>query len=446
MTDTTPTEPAPTEHAPAEPVLTGPFSATASTAGTTAEPPPNSAFMRSIYWLTSANAFIISALSIFTALVIGAILIVVANRDVMSKFGYFFAAPGDALASAWAAIWDAYKNLFIGAVFDAGAANTQHAFYPLSETLTYATPLMFTGLAVAFAFRGGLFNIGAQGQAIIGVIVAGLLGFNLHLPIVLHLIVALIGGAVGGAIWGFIPGFLKARTGAHEVIVTIMLNYIALGFLGWLIVQKGVQDPTVTFAISKTVDDSATLPRFFGDGSLLHIGSGTLLRVHFGLIVAILAVIVAAWLLNRSTFGFEVRAVGLNPDASRTAGMSVARTYTIVMVVAGALAGLGGASVLLGTAHHLTGQVVGNIGFDGITVALLGRTKPWGVVLAALLFGGLTAGGNRMQLFAGVTVDLVTVLQALIVIFIAAPALIKAIYRLRASRSGTVTTNLAKGW
>ncbi len=400
--------------------------------------PPQSGLRRTIYWLTSANAFVVSLLSIFTALVIGALLIIVADRDVMSKFGYFFAAPGDAVSSAWAAVWDAYKNLFLGAIFDPGAADLTHRFYPLSETLTYATPLIFTGLSVAFAFRGGLFNIGAQGQAIMGTVGAGLVGFELRLPIVLHLILALLGGAVAGGLWGFIPGFLKARTGAHEVIVTIMLNYVALGFIGWVIVQKGVHDPQRTDAISKTVDSSANLP--------LLLGSDSPLRAHLGLFVALAIVAVVAWLLSRSTFGFEVRAVGLNPDASRTAGMSVGRTYTIVMVVAGALAGLGGASILLGTAHSLTGQVAGNIGFDGITVALLGRTKPWGVVLAALLFGGLTAGGNRMQSFAGVTVDLVFVLQALIVIFIAAPALIKSIYRLRADRSGHLATNLAKGW
>lgn len=405
---------------------------------------PKSRGYRFVTWLTSTNPVTVSILSVFSALVIGAVLIVLGNRDVMSQFSYFFAQPGTALSSAWSAVWDAYRNLFMGAVFDPstvsgaidGTNSWSRALAPISETLTYATPLIFTGLAVAFAFRGGLFNIGAQGQAVFGAIVAGLVGFELRLPVVLHLILALLGGAVGGALLGAIPGVLKARTGAHEVIVTIMLNYMAILFLGWTITQHGVQDPNRTDAISKTVRHNALLPPIFGSQ----------LRVHLGLIVGVLVVAVIAWLLNRSTFGFELRAVGSNPDAARTAGMSVGRTYTMVMVTAGALAGLGGASVLLGTAHTLTAQVVGNIGFDGITVALLGRTKPWGVALAALLFGGLYAGGNRMQSFAGVTVDLVFVLQALIVIFIAAPALIKSIYRLRVDQSAQLQTSLAKGW
>jgi general nucleoside transport system permease protein len=394
--------------------------------------------------LISASPFTVTVLSVFSALVVGAILIVLSNRPVMSEYGYFFAQPSAALSDSWSAIWAAYSNLFEGAVFDpstvsgafTGDNSWSEALFPISETLKYTAPLIFTGLAVALAFRGGLFNIGAQGQAIFGAIGAGLIGFELHLPIVLHLIVALIGGAAGGALWGFIPGILKARTGAHEVIVTIMLNNIAMLFLGWMITQKGVQDPSRTDAISKPVHSSAQLPPILGSG----------LNANLGLIIGLAAVVGVGWLLNRSTFGFELRAVGSNPDASRTAGMSVAWTYTLAMVAAGALAGLGGATVLLGTANQLTAQVVGNIGFDGITVALLGRGKPWGVVWSALLFGGLYAGGNRMQSYTGVTVDLVAVLQAVIVIFIAAPMLIKAIYRLRADKSSTLATNLAKGW
>ena len=199
----------------------------------------------------------------------------------------------------------------------------------------------------------------------------------------LHLILALLGGIVGGAIWGGTVGFLKARTGAHEVIVTIMMNYIALYFLSWLITQKGVQDPTRTDAISKTDPRAARRCRR---------SSARSLSANLGLILGLAAVVGIGWLLSRSTFGFELRAVGANPNAARTAGMSVGRTYTLAMLIAGALAGLGGATILLGTAHQLTGAVVGNIGFDGITVALLGRGKPWGVVWAALLFGGVQRG------------------------------------------------------
>ena len=203
---------------------------------------------------------------------------------------------------------------------------------------------------MALAFRGGLFNIGAQGQATLGVILAALAGFLLPLPPVLHLIVALLAGALGGAIWGFIPGFLKARTGAHEVITTIMLNYVAVYLLSWLILQNGVHDPNRTDAISQPVDSSAQLPRLLGGD----------LRVHAGILLAVLATWAVAWLLNRSTFGFELRAVGANPDAARTAGISVTRTYMLLMVISGALAGLGGANMVLGsTANALTPLVVG---------------------------------------------------------------------------------------
>jgi simple sugar transport system permease protein len=269
-----------------------------------------------------------------------------------------------------------------------------------------------------------------------GAILAAWVGFAWHLPPGIHLLVAVIAGLIGGAIWGGVVGLLKARTGAHEVIVTIMLNYIALQFLYWLIRQRGVHDPARSDPISKAVRDSARLP---------HLG-GADLRWNLGILLGLLAAAGVAWLLQRSTTGFELRAVGLNPNAARTAGMSVGRTYVVVMVLSGALAGLGGATQLLGTAYTLTPAVGATIGFDGITVALLGRGKPWGVALSALLFGALHAGGNRMQSYSHVAIDLVTVVQAVIVIFIAAPALVKEIFRLRAVRTGTSTGNLAKGW
>ncbi|WP_428961964.1 ABC transporter permease [Micromonospora fluostatini] len=387
--------------------------------------------------LWAANTFTVTLLSLFLAMVVGAVLMIVSDPEVVATYSYFTARPGDALQASWALVSDAYANMFRGAVFDPGAVGFQAAMSPISETLTYTAPLVFTGLSVALAFRGGLFNIGAQGQATMGVILAALAGFLLPLPPGLHLAVAVLAGALGGAIWGFIPGILKARTGAHEVINTIMLNYIAMYFLTWLIVQKGVQDPNRTDAISRSVDASAQLPRLFGDT----------LRAHSGIILAVLATWAVAWLLNRSTLGFELRAVGANPDAARTAGISVTRTYVLIMVFAGVLAGLGGSNMVLGsTATALTPLVVAQIGFDGILVALLGRVKPWGVALAALLFGALQAGGNRMQSYAGISLELGTVLQALIVIFIAAPALVKAIFQLRAARAARLQTSLAKGW
>ncbi len=394
--------------------------------------------------LWSTNTVVVSVLAVVLALVIGAFLIVISDEEVRASYGYLFTAPGDALSASWQAIAEAYANLFKGSVVDpatiGGASSGDNTwelvFYPISETLTYATPLVFSGLAVALAFRGGLFNIGGQGQAILGAIGAGLLGFLLPLPPVLHLVVALLGGLIAGAAFGFVPGVLKARAGAHEVITTIMLNYVALFFLSWLIIQKGIQDPGRSDAISRPID---------GDARLTHL-LGTNLRVHLGVLLAVAVTAAVAWLLGRSTLGFELRAVGANPNAARTAGMSVTRTYVLGMTISGALAGLGGAMMVQGTAYNLTVLVAGQIGFNGILVALLGRAKPWGVALGALLFGALQAGGNRMQSYSGISVELVTVLQALIVIFIAAPAFVKTIFQLRAARASQLETSLARGW
>ncbi|MCA2213873.1 ABC transporter permease [Jidongwangia harbinensis] len=400
--------------------------------------PGDSFLSHFVHNLWAANTFTVTVLSILLALLIGAVLIVVSDSAVLDTFGYFTARPSDALTASWNAVSTAYADLFKGAVFDPETVRTgtwREALAPISETLTYAAPLVFTGLSVAVAFRGGLFNIGGQGQAVIGTIAAAVAGFSFGLPIVLNLLVALIVGLAGGALWGFIPGILKARTGAHEVITTIMLNYTAGLFLTWLILQKGVQDPGRTDAISKAVAESAQLPSL-----------GGALRVNLGIVLAVLVTAAVAWMLNRSAFGFELRAVGANPAAARTAGISVGRTYTLLMVVAGGLAGLGGATQVLGTAYSLTPAVAGNIGFDGLLVALLGRNRPWGTLLAAVLFGALRAGGNRMQSFSGISLELVTVLQALIVIFIAAPALVKTIFHLRAARSARLGASMAKGW
>jgi ABC-type uncharacterized transport system permease subunit len=430
----------------------GPVGTVDSSGAATHTPPPApkdrpgdndtflSHFVRNLW---SANTVTVTILSIVLAMIIGAVLIVVSDSDVLATFKYFTARPSDALNGSWIVIRTAYADMFKGAVFDPasisawfnGTGTWQTALTPISETLTYAAPLVFTGLSVALAFRGGLFNIGGQGQAVVGCIAAGVAGFAFGLPVGLALIVALLAGLLGGALWGFIPGILKARTGAHEVITTIMLNYVATLFLGWLILQKGVQAPGRSDAISKNVREAAQLPSF-----------GGALRVHLGIVLAVLVTAAVAWLLNRSAFGFELRAVGANPAAARTAGISVARTYALLMVVAGGLAGLGGATQVLGTAYALTPQVAGNIGFDGLLVALLGRNRPWGTLLAAVLFGALRAGGNLMQVDAQISLELVTVLQALIVIFIAAPALVKAIFQLRAARSARLGTSMAKGW
>ena len=273
------------------------------------------------------------------------------------------------------------------------------------------------------AFRAGLFNIGGQGQLIAGAICAGWVGFTWHLPVLLHLLVAMIAGLVGGAIWGGIAGWLKAQTGAHEVISTIMLNYIALYLLFYLLSVPGFQAEGSNQAISIPIDATARFPRLFGSG----------LSVNGSLVVALLAALACWWLLTRSTLGFRLRAVGANQFAARTAGMNVGGSYVTVMLIAGALSGLAGSAQALGGNNvAITGDVDASIGFDAITVALLGRASPGGTVLAGILFGALRAGAVRMQAETGVPTEIVQVIQSVIVLFIAAPALIRAIFRLRA--------------
>ena len=392
----------------------------------------------------TGNSAVVTVLAILLALVVGALLIALSDTEVITRFGYFFSAPGDALSQAWLDIRSAYAALFSGAVVNPadvsaavhGQGTWSAVFGPISETVVTATPLICAGLSVSLAFRAGLFNIGAEGQVIAGAIAAGYVGFAVSLPPVLHVAVAIAAGLAGGAVWGFLAGWLKARTGAHEVITTIMLNYVALNLLLYLLGTAAFQRPGRSDPISFVVHDDARLPHL----------AGSSLRLHLGIVLALLAALFMWWLLSRSTLGFELRAVGSNADAARTAGMSVGRGYTVAMLIAGVFAGLAGVSQVLGTAYTLTPGISANIGFDAITVALLGRAGPTGTVLAGLLFGALRAGGVQMQAQTGVSVEMVTVVQSLIVIFIAAPPLVRAIFRLRGPRAGSQTATLAKGW
>jgi simple sugar transport system permease protein len=309
-------------------------------------------------------------------------------------------------------------------------------FNPLSETAVNATPLILTGLSVGLAFRAGLFNIGAAGQWVGGAILATWLGFGVSLPPVIHVVVCVLGGFVGGAVIGWIVGELKARTGAHEVVVTIMLNYVMYYFLSYILGTKAMQQHGRTDLIS---------PLIAADARLWHI-AGPSLRVNAGFLLALAAAVGVWWLLARSTIGFEFRTVGANPSAARTAGMSVERTWVLAMLLAGGLAGLAASTVIQGTDYQLNFQSYGTYGFDGITVALLGRARPLGIVLSALLFGALHAGGTQMQAANQTPLDIVTVIQALIVLFVAAPPLIRAIFRLREARAAGIGETVARGW
>jgi simple sugar transport system permease protein len=393
--------------------------------------------------VTQGSPAVVTALAIFAALFVGALIIAFSDTTVLHAWGSFFSAPGAAIAAAWQSVAAAYSALFEGAIvnphtiaaaFHGGSVGA--IFYPLSQTASQATPLVLTGLSVALAFRAGLFNIGAASQWIGGAIVVTYLGFAVSLPPVIHVIVCLAGGFAGGAVMGWLVGDLKARTGAHEVIVTIMLNYVMYNLLSYLLgTHSALQLPHQSNLISPTIASDAQLP---------HVG-GPPPQVGVGFLVALAAAGGMWWLLSRSTTGFQFRAVGANPSAARSAGMSVGRTWAMAMLLAGGLAGLSGAVTIQGTFYSLNFQSYGSYGIDGITVALLGRAKPLGVVLAALLFGALNAGSTIMQAATSVPVDITEVIQGLIVLFVAAPPLIRAVFRLRQARA-TGLEAVAKGW
>lgn len=354
------------------------------------------------------------------AFIVGGILIAFTDPATQKAAGYFFARPMDAISAGWSAATDAYMALLQGSIYNPNGKTFAQQIRPITETLTMATPLIFAGLAIALSFRAGLFNIGAQGQIILGAIVSGWVALNAGLPLPLMIPLVLIGGLIGGAIWGGIIGVLKAKTGAHEVILSIMMNYIAANLLTYLLKTPVLQREGSANPISDQVGANAIFPLILGPS----------FRLHLGFIVAVLAVIFVSWILNRSTIGFRLRAVGANPNAARTAGISVASGYIIVMALSGALAGLAGTAQVSGTEKVLSTGVAGSLGFDAITVALLGRSTPWGTFFAALLFGAFRAGGVSMQISTGTDIDIVLVLQALIVLFIAAPPLVRSLFRL----------------
>jgi len=300
----------------------------------------------------------------------------------------------------------------------------------LSETLTAAAPLILAGLGVAIGFRAGLFNIGAEGQLLVGGMAALVVGFSFTgLPIFVHLPFALVVGAVGGALWGAIAGWLRASTGAHEVITTIMLNFVALRLVDFLLRNPPVQKPGRNDPISRSVLDSASLPTLLDWLEPVY-------RLNAGILLAVLMVVIMTWFVFRTTIGFEFRAAGANPDAARYAGIRIGRTIVAAMATGGALAGLAGATQVLGVLGRASPGFSSGLGFEAIAVALLGRAHPMGVLLAGLLFGALEAGGRQMQVSAGVSIDLITVIQALIVVFIAAPILIGKLYPVLFRHSG----------
>ncbi|MFH8250695.1 ABC transporter permease [Microbacterium sp. B2969] len=383
------------------------------------EAPPPSKWHDTFRRITQGNA-IISVLAVLLALVVGGILIAVTDEDVQAAAKYFFARPGDTIAAVWSAVWGAYAALFQGAIYNFGAPTFARAIRPLTETLTFATPLIAAGLGVALAFRIGMFNIGGRGQMLMASAAAGYIGFAWDLPFPLHMIVALLAGLIAGALWAGIAGVLKATTGAHEVIVTIMLNYVAFYLISWMLRTPGLlQAPGSSNPKTAPMKATAIFPDLLGPQ----------FNLHFGFILSIAATFLVAWIINRSSLGFKFRAVGVNPNAARVAGINVRNMYIYGMLISGALLGLAGVNQVLGTiTTGFSADIDAGIGFDAITVALLGRSTPWGTFAAGILFGAFKAGGFSMQAAQQIPIEIVAVVQSLIVLFIAAPPLVRTIF------------------
>ena len=366
-----------------------------------------------------ANTALVSTASLILAFAVAMVIMVVTDAEIMAKYAYFIARPGDALDATFGKIALTFEAMYVGSLGSATA---------LTETTAEAAPLIAAGLGVALAFRTGLFNIGAQGQAVMGALVGAYLGFSIKgLPIFLHLPLVILAGVLMGALWGGVVGLIKARTGAHEVILTIMMNYVAANILSFLLKQPFMRQPGTSNPIAPVLEWSA--------------------RLHLGFGLALLAALGCWWLLERTRFGLRLQAVGLNPDAAATAGTSVSRVTFTTMALAGGLAGLGGlitvtAPVILTSyPSQLTVSIIGTLGFDAITVALLGRSRPIGVVLAGLLFGALKASRTAMVTIANTPKQLVDLIQALIVLLVAAPAfVIWLLPFLKERRRGAVRT------
>lgn len=365
---------------------------------------------------------LVSVLSVLLAVLVGSLMILVTDPDVRAAAGYIGARPGDFFSAVEEAISGAYGALFRGAIYNSDAELFETRIRPITETLKYSGPLILAGLGVGLAFRAGLFNIGGRGQMLLAGAAAGWVAVSVDLPLVLHLPLAVLAGALAGALWAGIAGVLKAKSGAHEVIVTIMLNYVGYYLVFYALSQQSwLQAPGSGNPKSEAMPESAILPKLLGDK----------FNLHLGFVMALVAVVFVWWLLNKSAMGFRFRAVGENPDAAQASGINVGRTYISVMLIAGGLVGLAGVNQILGTATSgVTVDLDAGIGFDAITVALLGRSRPLGILAAGILFGALKAGGFAMSASEGIPIEIVLVVQSLIVLFIAAPPLVRALFRL----------------
>lgn len=368
----------------------------------------------------------VPALSISVALLVGALFIVFTDLEVLGKL---LSDPVGALALGFGRAATSYSALFRGAFGDpatigkALASNGDiqvwaRAMRPIVESVVASVPLIFVGLGVSVAFRTGIFNIGGAGQftmgAVGGTLAALFFGAGVT-PAPIAIVLVMVFGLIGGAAWAFLPGFLKARVGASEVITTIMLNFIAGQLVFFLVSNfEFIQKPPRIQPVSKELSQFVDLP------GILPIAS---LRLDIGIIVALLTAVAVSWFLFRSTRGFELRAAGLNIAAAKYAGMGATTSIITAMLISGAISGLGGAIVAVGTVKQLSPGIAGSVGFTAIAIALVGGTRPSGVVATALVFGLLQHGGSLMQVETGIPIEMLLFIQALVIAFIAAPDL-----------------------
>lgn len=366
------------------------------------------------------SGFFRTLLAIILGFIVGGILMAITDEKFLASAGYFFSRPMDALGAGWHAVVQGYTALFQGSIYNPKAKTFAGAFKPFTETLRFSSPLILAGLGIALGFRVGLFNIGGLGQMLAAIAASSYVAFALPLPGLLHLLAAMVAGVLAAALWGAIAGLLKATTGAHEVIVTIMLNYIALNLVTLLMRSGVLHDPTAGSNPKTPAPlESALYPPLLGGQFKLHVG----------FLVALAAVVLYWWLMERSALGFRLRAVGENPNAAKTAGMNVSFLYVIAMGLSAGFVGLAGVNQVLGSVAGVTPSIHAGIGFDGITVALLGGGGGIGILFAGLLFGAMKAGGPSMQI-ADVSPEVMVVVQGVIVLFIAAPPLVRAIFHL----------------
>jgi general nucleoside transport system permease protein len=376
---------------------------------------------------------VIFILALFCGLFVSSIAIVISTPQLRSAWSDLFTSPGYTFKTTFDFLGSAYGALLKGSIADPqsfrlafadpSVVTWSQAFTPLGNTIVSSVPLVITGLGLSIAYRSGAFNVGGQSQLILGAVAASWVGFSFTgMPWLPHVLIAFAAAAVGGAVAGLIPGALKALTGASEVIVTIMLNYVAANFLTYLLTSTFFRQPgSGDNPVGRVTVPSATLGRIFGP----------YLPVNTGFIVAILVVIFVALFLNRSRLGFEFQIAGASRAAARVAGIKQAWVYIGAFALSGAIVGLAGGVQILGVTQQLQTDFGSDIGFLAILVAFVGANRPIGVTLAALLYGALETGGLTMQFDSGISYQLISVMQALIVLFVTAPALTAGIFHLR---------------